>query len=387
MSPKRVLDGEAMWGSEKLKRLPEQVRVHYAWLLPLAMANGVFECDARLIWSRCYSYGLDHFSVQDVERLLNQLEEHELLIRWQAQGKTWGYWVGIDKPGRLPPVSRRGFHEIVGPDPPEELLRKVGCQKPEVSPLYERRINRGDISGFIYFLLAEESNRVKIGYSIDPNLRLDTLQTGCPDELKLLKLVPGTQEQETECHKKWSGLRVRGEWFHASKPLLDWIDSITDTNGFIGLGLGSGLGLGLGSGEEARAASSALHFSGRHVRITEEQHGRLSAAFPGVDVQRCYEACDLWQDANPARRKTNQYAAMLNWLKREVPGGSNGKHSEASAGRGPECDTASRIRMLRGLVSKRERQIAEGSTNPRIHEDLRLYKRNLAELEAREEPH
>ena len=42
--PKRVVDGEAVWTSRKLKMIePEWVRGEYTNLLPLALANGVFE--------------------------------------------------------------------------------------------------------------------------------------------------------------------------------------------------------------------------------------------------------------------------------------------------------------------------------------------------------
>lgn len=134
--------------------------------------------------------------------------------------------------------------------------------------------------------------------------------------------------------------------------------------------------------EEAEAPASAPAYQGKWVRISAEQHARLVAAFPDVDVQRCYSECDLWQDAHPSRRKENQYSAMLNWLKRERKYQQE-NNREAGAGKPPATNsTEGRIRTLRGLVAKREKQVAEGATNPRILEDLRLYKRNLTELEA-----
>jgi hypothetical protein len=38
--PKRVIDGDSLWVSEKLTTVPEKYRVEYAWILPLAQANG-----------------------------------------------------------------------------------------------------------------------------------------------------------------------------------------------------------------------------------------------------------------------------------------------------------------------------------------------------------
>jgi hypothetical protein len=58
-----------------------------------------------------------------VSEMLEQYEGAKMLFRWEAEdGKLWGFWVGIDKPGRLPGESRRGHNEKVGPEPPQEAL-------------------------------------------------------------------------------------------------------------------------------------------------------------------------------------------------------------------------------------------------------------------------
>jgi hypothetical protein len=45
--PKRVIDGEGLWHSDKLALVePPSFRAEYACLLPLALANGVFEANA-----------------------------------------------------------------------------------------------------------------------------------------------------------------------------------------------------------------------------------------------------------------------------------------------------------------------------------------------------
>jgi hypothetical protein len=101
--PKRMVDGEALWLSNKLLQVPEHYRAEYANLIPLALANGTFECDARKIWSRVYVYNRPSLKLESVEEILNSFERAKMLFRWQvADGSTWGYWVGIDKPGRLP---------------------------------------------------------------------------------------------------------------------------------------------------------------------------------------------------------------------------------------------------------------------------------------------
>lgn len=125
--PKRILD-PAYWRSTKLARVqPESFRLHYANWIPLASAAGSFEFDARCIWSSVYAYLTPGVSVQDVEAIADEFERVGLLFRWSdaETGKVWAYFVGIDKPGRLPPQSRlRQGHEFAGPTPPAGALER-----------------------------------------------------------------------------------------------------------------------------------------------------------------------------------------------------------------------------------------------------------------------
>lgn len=125
--PKRVVDGEAIWTSRKLRLVePEWVRGEFANLLPLALANGVFELDADQIWARVYAYLRPSISRDDVSTIVAAFERSGLLFGWNTEdGKRWGFWIGIDKPGRLPRLSRvRGRHERLGPTPPKNALEK-----------------------------------------------------------------------------------------------------------------------------------------------------------------------------------------------------------------------------------------------------------------------
>jgi hypothetical protein len=124
--PKRVIDGDALWRSDKLNTVePPWIRAEYANLFPLALANGVFECGARRIWSLVYSYNRPNVTVEQVEEILAAFAKAGMLFRWTAtDGKVWGFWIGSDRPGRLPGRSRRGKNERVGPEPPADKLQK-----------------------------------------------------------------------------------------------------------------------------------------------------------------------------------------------------------------------------------------------------------------------
>jgi hypothetical protein len=146
--PKRVIDGEGLWRSDKLTQVqPPSFRPEYANLLPLALANGVFEANARRIWSTVYSYNRPEITLEHVEQILAEFERVKLLFRWTdpRSVKDWGYWIGIDKPGRLPAPSRlRQGHEILGPEPPAELLRSF-LSGSDDQPLASQPVANGSI--------------------------------------------------------------------------------------------------------------------------------------------------------------------------------------------------------------------------------------------------
>jgi hypothetical protein len=124
--PKRVIDGDALWTSDKLLQVePESFRAEFANLVPLSLANGSFECDPRKIWTRVYAYNRPSFTLDMVAAMLKELERVKMLFRWtEADGKVWGNFVGINKPGRLPSRSDIKKGEKIGAEVPQALLQE-----------------------------------------------------------------------------------------------------------------------------------------------------------------------------------------------------------------------------------------------------------------------
>ena len=123
--PKRVIDGDAVWKSMRLKKVePQKYRAEFTNLLPLALANGTFEVDPELVWAQVFAFNRPDITPDDVVAMLDQFEKVKMLFRYEDElGKWWGYWIGIDKPGRLPPPSERN-REKRGPEPPADKLRE-----------------------------------------------------------------------------------------------------------------------------------------------------------------------------------------------------------------------------------------------------------------------
>lgn len=80
------------------------------------------------------------------------------------------------------------------------------------------------VQGFVYFVYAKEVSRIKIGWSQrDAKYRIKTMATDCPCDLSLIVQVKGSRIDEREYHKKFHYINHHGEWFEATKELLDFI--------------------------------------------------------------------------------------------------------------------------------------------------------------------
>lgn len=122
--PKRLLDGERLWRSDKLRLVkPEEFRAEYANMLALALANGTFECSPDLVWREVYAFNRPSVTSEIVARMLDEFERVKLLFRWKVDGKMWGYWVGIEEKGLLPTKKQiKQSRYRVGKPVPKDLL-------------------------------------------------------------------------------------------------------------------------------------------------------------------------------------------------------------------------------------------------------------------------
>lgn len=122
--PKRIIDGEGVWGSKKVLALQEEHKSEYANLLPLAEANGTFELDPRKIWLRVYGYNRQKMTMEFLHGLLYDLASVGLLLAWEEDSKIYGFWDGQDKAGRLPGPSEQKKYKNLGPDPPLDCSKE-----------------------------------------------------------------------------------------------------------------------------------------------------------------------------------------------------------------------------------------------------------------------
>ena len=120
--PKRVIDFDAMWGSDKLASCAEWAQAEYAWLYGLADASGCFELtNLRVIWGRVAAIRRN-LSLERLEQIFHEFQDKGLLFVWEENGKRYGHWTGSDVPGRLPAPSWRIRLERLAPPVPKQEL-------------------------------------------------------------------------------------------------------------------------------------------------------------------------------------------------------------------------------------------------------------------------
>jgi hypothetical protein len=120
--PKRVIDFDAVWASDKLSNCAPWARAEYTWIYGLADSNGSFELtNLRVIFGRAYAIR-DDVSIPHLSLALEEFQGKGLLFVWEENGKKYGHWTGSDVPGRLPPPSWRARLERLAPPVPQAAL-------------------------------------------------------------------------------------------------------------------------------------------------------------------------------------------------------------------------------------------------------------------------
>jgi hypothetical protein len=86
------------------------------------------------------------------------------------------------------------------------------------------------MDGFVYFIAANDA--IKIGYSKNVRLRLQTLQTASAIDLVLLGQVPGNVNFEQTLHERLAPHRRRGEWFQDCGMVREVVNEVLGRNAF-----------------------------------------------------------------------------------------------------------------------------------------------------------
>jgi hypothetical protein len=83
----------------------------------------------------------------------------------------------------------------------------------------------GPVVYFLQLRRGRTGGPIKIGTTSDFAKRLRTLSPMYPWPLKILGVVIGNYETETELHYRFSSLHMHGEWFRPAPELVEFIKS------------------------------------------------------------------------------------------------------------------------------------------------------------------
>src|SRR5713101_6596438 len=77
----------------------------------------------------------------------------------------------------------------------------------------------------VYFMQGEKTGLIKVGWAIDAEKRLKSLQTGSPDRLTILAVIEN-QHKDAPYHTQFRKAWAFGEWFNPTPELMKFIDTL-----------------------------------------------------------------------------------------------------------------------------------------------------------------
>lgn len=78
--------------------------------------------------------------------------------------------------------------------------------------------------GHVYF--AEALGKVKIGYSVNPEQRIQAVGEWIPVPITLLATMPGSLALEAAIHRMFAQEWSHGEWFHFTRRVHDFVERV-----------------------------------------------------------------------------------------------------------------------------------------------------------------
>jgi hypothetical protein len=207
--PKRVIDFDAMWGSDKLASCAAWAQAEYAWLYGLADASGCFELtNLRVIWGRVAAIR-GNLTIERLEQVFAEFQGKGLLFVWEHEGKRYAHWTGSDVPGRLPPPSWRMRLEKFAPPVPKRQLAE-----------YMARFARGraamGCAGFREEQQQEPFYRNEDLKNKNPDLRVEQSLIGCARSSQLTEQRLLVTDREAD--RQSQGSNIRGSLNFAELP-------------------------------------------------------------------------------------------------------------------------------------------------------------------------
>ncbi len=147
-------------------------------------------------------------------RFLGVLENEINKWSWKRDDPRWTEYWNRKKEEEKAVKIKKELDAIREDEKEKENMEKVARKPPK------------KLKGYVYFIQGQCGGAIKIGYSANPAKRLKELQTGYPDTLKILLMIPGSESTERTLHREFEASRLNGEWFRPDEYLLNRMKEI-----------------------------------------------------------------------------------------------------------------------------------------------------------------
>lgn len=152
-------------------------------------------------------------------RFLSVLENEVNKWSWKKDDPRWKeYWKRKEEEEKAKRL-RKGIEAMHSDEQAMSCLARY-VKKPPKKP-----------EGFIYFMQGQCGGPIKIGCSSSPEKRLKELQTGYPDTLVLLLMIPGNEAIERALHRQFKASKLKGEWFRPDDYVVEAIKELRNKFG------------------------------------------------------------------------------------------------------------------------------------------------------------
>lgn len=141
----------------------------------------------------------------------------------------------------------------------------------------------------IYFIQSGTNGPIKVGKAGNIQRRLKSLQTAHPENLVILKTIPGDSEKEAIIKRDLKKFNVQGEWFQSVPEVLEYIRKV----GCAGYEIRQGIAFAVLVREEEGSYTELCPFCGlRHLHGAGDGH-RAAHCTQGEDELLCEDGTIL----------------------------------------------------------------------------------------------
>jgi hypothetical protein len=114
-----------------------------------------------------------------------------------------------------------GVHNSFVDKPLDSLTGDEAARETATAPRFvANRNQRLGGRSWVYFAQRGRGGPVKIGRTRSLSERICALQSVCPEDVTLLGKIPETMLSEASAHARLKQHRIRGEWFHPARAVL-----------------------------------------------------------------------------------------------------------------------------------------------------------------------